>query len=175
LVFALAAGFIWTYVFKDYHRARISGFFYPQEHSLGINYSSAQARIAIGSAGFFGRGYGQGTQTQLGFLSEPTEDFIFAAIIEEWGLLGGFIVLGAFFMLVFQILRIGSLADENFEKFICLGAAMMFGVQVLLNAGSATGLLPVVGVTFPFVSYGGSSMMVDFFLIAVVNSIRKRS
>ena len=174
-MFAIAGGFIWTYILKDYHRARIVGFLYPQEHSLGVNYSSAQAKIAIGSSGWFGKGYGQGTQTQLGFLSEPTEDFIFAAIIEEWGMIGAFILVGAFFFLIYQILFIGSLADENFEKYICLGAAMMFGVQFLLNAGSASGLLPVVGVTFPFVSYGGSSMLVDSFLIAVINSIRRRS
>lgn len=175
IVFALASGFIWVYVMKPYQRARIENFLYPEQNSLGINYSSAQARIAIGSAGWFGKGYGQGTQTQLGFLSEPTEDFIFAAIIEEWGMIGGLVVIAAFCFLIYQILQIGSLADENFEKFICLGAVMMFGVQFLLNAGSATGLTPVVGVTFPFVSYGGSSMVVDMFLIAVVNSIRKRS
>jgi rod shape determining protein RodA len=173
--FLLTAGLLWTYVLKDYHRARIIGFLYPQQHALGINYSSAQARIAIGSAGLFGKGYGQGTQTQLGFLSEPTEDFIFAGIIEEWGIFGGLVLIVAFFLLIYRILKIGSLADENFEKFTCLGVAMMFGVQFLLNAGSATGLTPVVGVTFPFVSYGGSSMIVDMFLIAVVNSMRKRS
>jgi cell division protein FtsW (lipid II flippase) len=89
--------------------------------------------------------------------------------------LGGLVVIGSFLFLIYEILRIGSLADENFEKFICLGAAMMFGVQFLLNAGSATGLTPVVGVTFPFVSYGGSSMLVDMFLVAIVNSVRKRS
>lgn len=175
LIFALAAGFVWVYALKDYHRARIIGFLYPQEHSLGVNYSAAQAKIAIGSAGFFGKGYGQGTQTQLGFLSEPTEDFIFAGIIEEWGIAGGLLILAAFFFLIMQILKIGALADENFEKFICLGAAMMFGVQVLLNAGSATGLTPVVGVTFPFLSYGGSSLLTNCFLIAIVNAIRKRS
>ena len=175
LVFALAAGLVWTYVLKDYHRARIVGFFDPHQNALGVNYSVAQSKIAIGSAGFFGKGYGEGTQTQLGFLSEPTEDFIFAAFIEEWGMVGGLIVILAFCFLMFQILKIGSLADENFEKFICLGAAMMLGVQFLLNAGSTTGLLPVVGVTFPFLSYGGSSMVVDSFLLAVVNSIRKRS
>jgi rod shape determining protein RodA len=175
LVFALAAGLIWTYVLRDYHRARIVGFLYPQSNALGINYSATQAKIAIGSAGFFGKGYGQGTETQLGFLSEPTEDFILAALVEEWGMLGGIIVLAAFFFLILQILKIGALADENFEKFICLGAAMMLGVQFLLNAGSTTGILPVVGVTFPFLSYGGSSMFADFFLIAIINSIRKRS
>ena len=175
VVFVLAAGFVWTYVLKDYHRARITGFLYPQQNVLGINYSTAQARIAIGSAGFFGKGYGQGTETQLGFLSEPTEDFIFAAIIEEWGIFGGLVVLIAFFFFIVQILRIGALADENFEKFICLGVAIMFCVQFFLNAGSATGLLPVVGVTFPFVSYGGSSMLADSFLVAIVTSIARRS
>jgi rod shape determining protein RodA len=142
---------------------------------LGINYSVSQSKIAIGSAGLWGKGYGQGMQTQLGFLSEPSEDFIFAALIEEWGVIGGLVIVAAFLFLIFQILRIGSLADENFEKFVCLGAAMMFGVQFLLNTGSATGLLPVVGVTFPFVSYGGSSMIVDFFMLSIVNSIRKTS
>ncbi len=175
LVFALAAGVVWIYIFRDYHRARVVGFLYPQQNVLGVNYSVTQSKIAIGSAGFFGKGYGQGTETQLGFLSEPSEDFIFAGIIEEWGILGGLVVIAAFFFLILQILKIGALADENFEKFICLGTATMLGVQFILNAGSATGLTPVVGVTFPFVSYGGSSMFSDFFLIAIVNSIRKQS
>ena len=175
LAFALAAGFVWVYVFKDYHRARLIGFLDPNQNALGINYSVTQSKIAIGSAGFWGKGYGQGTQTQLGFLSEPTEDFIFAALIEEWGIFGGLLVIATFFFLIYQILRIGALADENFEKYICLGTAVMLGIQFLLNTGSATGLTPVVGVTFPFLSYGGSSMLVDSFLIAVVNSIRRRT
>ncbi len=175
LVFALAAGFVWTFVLRSYHRARIVGFLYPQANQLGVNYSATQSRIAIGSAGLWGKGYGQGTETQLGFLSEPAEDFVLAAIVEEWGVAGGLVVLAAFFFLILQVLRIGALADENFEKFICLGVAMMFGVQFFLNAGSTTALLPVVGVTFPFVSYGGSSMLTNFFLVAIVNSIRKRS
>ncbi|HVM77338.1 MAG TPA: FtsW/RodA/SpoVE family cell cycle protein [Candidatus Paceibacterota bacterium] len=174
-VFALAAAFVWVYVFKDYHRARIIGFLDPQANALGINYSVTQSKIAIGSGGFWGKGYGQGSETQLGFLSEPSEDFIFAALIEEWGIVGGVIVVGAFLFLIYEILRIGALADENFEKFICLGAAVMFGMQFFLNTGSATGVLPVVGVTFPFLSYGGSSMFANSFLLAVINSIRKRS
>lgn len=174
-VILLTTGLIWTYALKPYHRARILGFLYPDQNALGINYSVSQSKIAIGSAGLWGNGYGQGTQTQLGFLSEPSEDFIFAALIEEWGVVGGFVVVAAFLFLIFQILRIGSLADENFEKFVCLGAAMMFGVQFLLNTGSTTGLTPVVGVTFPFLSYGGSSMIADFLVLSIVNSIRKNS
>ncbi len=174
-VILLAGGLIWAYVLKPYHRARILGFLYPNQNALGINYSVTQSKIAIGSAGFWGQGYGQGTQTQLGFLSEPSEDFIFAAFIEEWGMVGGIVIVAAFLFLVFQILRIGMLADENFEKFICLGAAMMLGVQFLLNTGSTTGITPVIGVTFPFLSYGGSSMLANFFTLAMVNSIRRRS
>lgn len=174
IVILLTAGLTWTYVLKGYHRARILGFLSPQTNALGINYSVTQSKIAIGSGGLFGKGYAQGTQTQLGFLSEPTEDFIFAAVIEEWGLVGGFVVCVAFFLLIFQILRIGMLADENFEKFICMGTAIMFGMQFVLNAGSATGLTPVVGVTFPFLSYGGTSMLVDGFMLAIINSIRKK-
>ena len=129
IIFALAGAFVWTYVFKDYHRARIIGFLDPNANALGINYSVTQSKIAIGSAGLWGKGYGQGSETQLGFLSEPTEDFSFAALIEEWGIVGGIVVVVAFLALIYQILRVGALADENFEKFICLGAAVMFGMQ----------------------------------------------
>jgi rod shape determining protein RodA len=174
-IFAIAGIFIWNFVLQGYHRARIIGFLYPQENSLGVNYSVTQSRIAIGSAGFWGKGYGQGTQAQLGFLSVPTADFIFAAFVEEWGIFGGLVVLAAFFFLVWRILAIGSLATENFAKCICLGIAVMLSVQFFLNAGSVTGLLPVIGVTFPFLSYGGTSMVVDCFLLATVNAIRRKS
>ena len=174
-VFVAAGIFIWSFVLQGYHRARIIGFLYPRQNSLGVNYSVTQSRIAIGSAGFWGKGYGQGTQAELGFLSVPTADFIFSAFIEEWGIFGGLIVLTAFFFLIWRILAIGSFAQENFAKCVCLGVAIMFSVQFFLNAGSATGLLPVVGVTFPFLSYGGTSMVVDCFLLAIVNAIRRKS
>ena len=104
-IFLCVAGFLWVYVLKDYHRARIVGFVSPEQSAqsaLGINYSMIQSKITIGSAGFWGKGYGQGTQTQLGFLSEPTEDFIFAAFIEEWGIAGGLFIIITFLFLIFQ-------------------------------------------------------------------------
>jgi rod shape determining protein RodA len=174
-IFALAGVFIWNFVLRDYHRARIVGFLYPQENSLGVNYSVTQSRIAIGSAGFWGKGYGQGTQAQLGFLSVPTADFIFSAFIEEWGIFGGLVILATFLFLVWRILSVGMVARENFAKCICLGVAIMLSIQFFLNAGSATGLLPVIGVTFPFLSYGGTSMVVDCFLLAIVDAIRRQS
>lgn len=172
----ISLGFIgWHLVLKDYQRDRIVGIFYPQDNSLSVNYSLNQAKIAIGSAGLFGKGYGQGTQTQLGFLTEPSNDFILASLIEEWGLVFGILVIAAFLFLLFKILKIASLSSGNFEKFICLGTVMVFCWQFFLNVGSTIGLSPVIGVTFPFLSYGGSSLLIDFILLAIINSIAKHS
>lgn len=174
-VIIIACVFSWFFVLKDYHRARIVGFIYPQHDALGINYSVTQSKIAIGSAGLLGKGYGAGTETQLGFLTVPASDFALAAFTEEWGIVGAAVVIVSFLYLIYAILMIGVNAERNFEKFVCLGTAMVFGMQFLLNTGSEVGLLPVVGVTFPFLSYGGSSLLTNFFLIALVNSIRKRT
>ncbi|MBI4094240.1 MAG: FtsW/RodA/SpoVE family cell cycle protein [Candidatus Liptonbacteria bacterium] len=176
LLFFAAAGFLlWQYGLADYQKERITGVFFPERDLLGINYSTRQSLIAVGSAGFFGKGFGQGTQTQLGFLTEPATDFIFAALIEEWGWLGGLLVLAAFLALIGAILKVGMLADRNYEKFICLGSATVMSWQFFLNAGSALGLVPVVGVTFPFLSYGGSSLLTNFFLLAIIHAIARRS
>ncbi len=173
-VFAIAGFFMWSTVLKDYQRERIIGVFQPNQNALSINYSVNQSKIAIGSAGFFGKGYNQGSQTQLGFLTEPETDFILAALIEEWGWLFGFLVIGAFIYLVFRILKIASWASQNFEKFVCLGAAVSLIWQFFLNVGSVLGISPVIGVTFPFLSYGGSSLLTSFFLIAIINSIARK-
>ena len=174
LLFAVVGLFMWQSVLKDYQRERIRGVFYPEENARTINYSVIQSKIAIGSAGLFGKGYHQGPQTQLGFLTEPSNDFILAALIEEWGFVAGFAVVGAFLAFVLAVLRVGIAAGQNFEKFICLGAAMVFGLHFLLNAGSAIGIFPVVGVTFPFLSYGGSSLFTSFFLFAIVYAIARK-
>lgn len=174
LVFIAIGAVMWFSFLQDYQRERIIGVFYPERDSLGINYSVIQSKIAIGSGGFWGKGYGQGTQTQLGFLTEPANDFILAAIVEEWGLFGGIFIIGFFIALVFQILKIGYNAERNFEKFICLGGAVIFSLQFVLNAGSTVGLMPVVGVTFPFLSYGGSSMAANFFILSLINAIRRK-
>src|SRR6266481_3739600 len=162
VIFALGAVLLWSHGLKAYQRERIVGVFYPQSDAQGINYSTIQSKIAIGSGGAFGKGYRQGTQTQLHFLSVPESDFALAVFLEEWGWVPGLILIGAFLFLVFQILKIGIVADKNFEKFVALGTAMVYGFQFLINAGSTIGLLPVVGVPFPFVSYGGSSLLMSF-------------
>ncbi|RJQ29343.1 hypothetical protein C4571_01805 [Candidatus Parcubacteria bacterium] len=175
LVLVALGIFGWSQILKDYQRERILGVVYPERSVLGINYSVIQSKIAIGSGGLLGKGYGQGSQVQLGFLPEPATDFIVSALIEEWGLVVGLVVLGAFLYLVFGIVQIGMAAEHNFEKFIALGAAMVFGLQFLLNTGSATGITPVIGITFPFLSYGGSSILTSFLLLSLVNAIRRKS
>ena len=165
----------WQFALQDYHRQRVIGLFYPERNALTYNYSVIQSKIAIGSAGLLGKGYGQGSQTQLGFLSEPEHDFIVSAFIEEWGILPGIVVIGAFLMLLLRILRIGARAQRNVEKFICLGAAMVFGIHFLLNAGSAVGFMPVVGVPFPFFSCGGSPLLMSVVVLGMVNMVRRDS
>ncbi len=172
-VFAVAGLIGWNFFLEDYQKDRIRGVFYPTEDALTVNYSVIQSKIAIGSAGWWGKGYGQGTQTRLGFLPEPANDFVFAALVEEWGLMGGLFIAGIFLLLVLQILKVGTAAGQNFEKFICLGTAIMFLLHFSVNTGSALGIFPVVGVTFPFLSYGGSSLLTDFFLLAIIYAIAK--
>ncbi len=170
---ALVLVISWFYVFKDYQRARIVGLFYPERDVLGINYSVAQSKIAIGSSGFWGKGYRQGSQGQLGFLTEPQSDFVLSVVLEEWGVFGGLVVISAFVALIVGILSVGLNAQKNFEKFICLGTAIVFSLQFLLNGGSTLGLTPVIGLPFPFVSYGGSNIVMSFFLFSFINAIKR--
>lgn len=171
LIFLIAGAVMWTSFLKDYQKERIIGLFSPERDPLGVNYSVIQAKIAIGSAGFFGKGFGQGTQTQLGFLPEAQTDFIFSAIIEEFGLIAGFLAIAAFTVLIFRIIKIGFSSDNNFSRFFCLGTSILFCAQFILNVGSNLGLTPVIGVTFPFLSYGGSSLLTNLILIGIIQSI----
>lgn len=174
VVFSLLAIVMWQYFLKDYQRERILGFLFPGRDPLGINYSVIQSKIAIGSAGFFGKGFGQGTQVQLGFLPERQTDFIFAAIIEEWGVFLGLVLVFVFAYLLFRIIRIGLETENNFNRFICLGTVIFWSAQFILNIGSNLGLTPVVGLTLPFLSYGGSSLLTNLVLVGIIQSIYTR-
>ena len=175
LLVAIAVGVLsWYNFLQPYHKERIIGLFNPEVDPLGVNWSITQSKIAIGSAGLWGKGYGQGTQIQLGFLPEPHSDFIFAALIEEWGLAGGTALLLIFVYLIFIILKIGVRADTNLERFIALGAATVFSIHFFINIGSTIGVLPVVGLPLSFVSYGGSHMVASFMLSGMLYSIAGR-
>jgi len=171
IIFCVLGAIIWQNVLRDYQKERIMGFFFPGRDPLGINYSVIQSKIAIGSAGIFGKGFNQGTQVQLGFLPEASTDFIFSAFVEEWGLLLGFVLIAAFTALILRIIKIGLEADNNFNRFICLGAVILFSGQFIFNVGSGLGLTPVIGITFPFLSYGGSSLLTNLILVGIIQSI----
>lgn len=165
---------LWSFVLKDYQKDRIISVFNPRLDPLGISYSVIQSKIAIGSGGILGKGFREGSQTQLGFLPEAQTDFIFAAIAEEGGLFAIFFLFLAFLLMLFRIIKIGAVSENNMLKFICLGSAVLFFVQFVLNVGSNIGFVPVIGVTLPFVSYGGSSILANLFLIGVIQSIYAR-
>lgn len=171
IIFLIFGAFAWSNILKGYQKERIIGFLFPAMDPLGINYSTIQAKIAIGSSGLFGKGFGQGTQSQLGFLPEAQTDFVLAAFIEEWGILLGILLIIAFFVMVTRIVKIGLETNNNFDRLFCLGTAILFLIQFIFNAGSNLGLVPVIGVTFPFLSYGGSSLLTNFILIAMVENI----
>lgn len=171
LIFILAASVLWATFLKPYQKERVLGFIFPERDPLGMNYNVIQSKIAIGSAGLFGKGFRQGTQSQLGFLPEAQTDFIFSAFIEEWGLVGGFLLIAAFLLIIFRIIEIGVKSEGNCAKFICLGAVIVFASQFFFNIGSCLGLSPVMGITFPFFSYGGSSLLTSALLIGIIQNI----
>ncbi len=169
------AAMFWIFILKDYQKDRLTAFIFPERDPFGINYNVIQSKIAIGSAGFLGKGFGQGTQVQLHFLPEAQTDFIFAAFVEEWGLLGGAVLLLTFFLIIYRLILIGLRASGNYSKFIVLGASLVFTIQFIINVGSNIGMMPVTGITFPFLSYGGSSVLTTAVLISIIEHIKFES
>ena len=174
-LFLIASGISWNYGLAGYQKERVIGLFYPEQDPLGVNYSVIQSKIAIGSAGWLGKGFGRGTQVRLGFLPEAETDFIFAAFIEEWGLIGGVVALVAFMTVLIRIIFAGLASTNNFSRMFCLGAVILFLVHFILNNGSAIGLLPVIGVPFPFLSYGGSNLLTSLMIVGIIQGIVIRS
>ena len=170
LIFAFGVLLLWTFALKPYQKDRITAFLFPQRDPLGVNYNVIQSKIAIGSAGFFGKGFKGGTQTQLNFLPESETDFIFAAFVEEWGLLGGVSVIVAYFIIIWRFASIGLRVGDNYSKFLTLGAATVFLVHLFINVGSNLGLVPVTGISLPFFSYGGSNLLTISILVSIIQS-----
>lgn len=168
MVFSLS----WTLVLKDYQKNRILTFVEPELDPLGLGWSQLQSKIAIGNGGLIGRGIGNGTQTQYGFLSEPQTDFMFAAIAEETGFAGILVLFGLFFVLISRIIKIGLEASANFPRIFAAGMATVLGVGVFINVGMNLGFLPIVGLPLPLVSYGGSGLIMTFIGLGVLQSIR---
>ncbi len=169
----VAMPFIWN-ILKDYQRQRILTFLNPGADPYGAGYHSLQSKIAIGSGGLLGKGFLRGTQTQLQFIPEQHSDFIFSVIGEEFGLIGGGIVLLLFAVVVWRAMKIASESSDNFGTLLASGIAFMMAFHVLANIGMTLGLLPVVGMPLPFVSYGGSSLLMNLIAIGILQSISMR-
>lgn len=174
VVFVIAV-LLWTFFLKSYQRDRLTAFLFPERDPLGINYNVIQSKIAIGSAGFWGKGFGEGTQSQLRFLPEAQTDFIFAAFTEEWGILGASVLLLTFLLVIYRLINISLRAGGNDLKFMIFGCALLFFVQFLINIGASLGLTPVTGITLPFVSYGGSSILTIAILISIIQHTKLES
>lgn len=149
----------WHFLLHDYQKQRVLTFLDPQSDPLGSGYHIIQSQIAIGSGGVFGKGYLNGSQAQLEFLPERSTDFIFAVVGEEWGLIGLVTVILLFMFVIGRALYLSATAHDTFSRLASGSLALTFCVYVFVNTGMVTGLLPVVGVPLPFVSYGGTAMV----------------
>jgi len=173
ICFLLASGFAWSFVLKDYQKGRIISFIFPYD-VLGGSWSQTQAKVAIGSGKLVGKGIGNDSQVQYGFLPESHTDFIFSAIAEEWGMLGVLILFALYIFLILRILKIAIESETNFPRLFAVGFAIMLIVQFVINIGMNLSMLPVVGIYLPFVSYGGSGLIANFISVGILQSIKVR-
>jgi rod shape determining protein RodA len=166
---------VWHFM-HDYQRQRVLMFLDPSQDPLGAGYHSIQAQIAIGSGGMFGKGWMNGSQAQLEFLPERSTDFIFAVIGEELGLLGQLFLIGLYLTVIGRALYMASEAQDTYARLVCGSFGLTFFVYVFVNTGMVSGILPVVGVPLPLVSYGGTAMvtlMASFGVLMSLNRHRK--
>lgn len=173
-VVAVAAAVVpmFLFVLHDYQRERILTFLHPENDPSGSGYHILQSKIALGSGGLLGKGYGLGSQSQLNFLPEKQTDFIFATLAEEFGFAGCFSILFLYAVIIFMALRISSLAHSHFGRLSAAGVTATFAFYVLINGAMVMGLAPVVGVPMPLLSYGGTVMLTVMIGFGLVQSVR---
>lgn len=161
---------IYNFILKDYQRKRIETLFNPEADPLGSGYHVIQSKIAIGSGGFSGKGYLEGTQSHLGFIPEQKTDFIFAVIGEEFGMLGWLFLMLMYGLLICRIINIILNSSDMYEKLVSGSILMMFVSYIFVNLGMVMGILPVVGVPLPLVSFGGTSVMTLMLSFGIISS-----
>jgi rod shape determining protein RodA len=164
---------LWTFVFAGYQKARIKSFLNPLTDIQGTGYNAYQSTIAVGSGQVFGKGVGYGTQSRLQFLPEYETDFIFAAFSEEWGFVGSMVVLLSYLLVIWRILDNARKGSGNFETLFGAGIAIMFFSHIAINIGMNIGLMPVTGITLPFMSHGGSHLLTEFVALGILMSMRR--
>lgn len=168
-------GGLWGLVFKPYQKARIETFIHPLTDVQGSGYNSYQATIAIGSGRVLGKGIGYGTQSRLKFLPEYQTDFVFAAFAEEWGLCGVLLLFLLYGIIFWRMLNISSRGESNFEILFGLGLTILFFVHFAVHIGMNMSLLPVTGKTLPFMSYGGSHLLTEFFGLGILMGMKRHA
>jgi rod shape determining protein RodA len=175
LIGAILFGIAWFVILKPYQKERITAFINPYLDPLGSGYHRIQSVIAVGSGGFWGRGLGHGSQSQLKFLPDRYTDFIFASVAEEMGFVGLIFIFVFYFLLFARIIKISIAATNNFARLFCVGTAIVFIFHIIVNIGMNLGLLPIAGISLPFISSGGSNLLIGFVAIGIVQSINVRN
>jgi rod shape determining protein RodA len=168
---ATAAPLLWHFFLREYQKQRIITFLNPENDPLGTGYHIIQSKIAIGSAGIFGKGFLQGTQSHLQFLPEKHTDFIFTLLSEDFGLIGGLVIILMYMMLIFRGMYIAIHANNTYSALVIAGIMSIVFFHAVINIAMVTGLMPVVGVPLPFISYGGTSLMTLFIGMGIVMSL----
>lgn len=171
LVILLGAVLAWFFLFQQYQKDRVLNFLYPEKDPLRSGYNVSQSIIAIGAGKLTGRGLGFGSQGQLHFLPEAQTDFIISVIGEELGFVGISLVLLLYIGLLWRLLVLARRTEDDFSAFLLFGMTLLFFIQICVNIGGATGVLPVTGVTLPFLSYGGSSLIMNCALLGMAQSV----
>lgn len=170
-LFVLFISSFWFFVFKDYQKDRIFSFLSPLSDPLGSGYQVTQSMIAIGSGGFFGKGFGFGAQSQLNFLPEKTNDFVFASFSEEFGFVGVFVVVCAYGLMFYRFYYVVKNLEDDVSIFVFLGFGFLLLIEILINIGMNIGLAPVTGISLPFISYGGSGLVTNFIVLGILQNI----
>lgn len=172
---AIAAPIAFFTLLHDYQRKRVFTFLDPESDPLGSGYHITQSKIAIGSGGFFGKGFGNGSQSHLDYLPESHTDFVFATMAEEWGMLGGLFVLCVFAIVLRYGLKVAVNAPDRFSKLLAAGMTTTIFFYIAINLMMVMGLAPVVGIPLPFMSHGGSSMMTNMICFGTIMAVERWS
>lgn len=161
-------------ILQDYQKARIMVFLRPETDKLGRGYNALMAKTAIGAGQFFGMGLYNGIQTTGNFIPEASTDFIFSVFAEEWGFLGCLVLLGLYLNILIKSINIAKTSKDKFGKYMVTGIVTMFTFQILQNIGMDIGLMPITGIPLPFMSYGGTSLMINVISIALILNVGMR-
>jgi len=171
LIGIVAVTLSWGTVLKEYQKERIQTFLDPERDPLGSGYNVIQSMIAIGSGGMTGKGIGNGSQSQLNFLPERHTDFVFASINEQFGMIGSFLIIGFFWFLFYRLFIIAREARDRFGQLVVGGVLAMFSYQVAINVGMNIGIVPVTGISLPFLSYGGSFLIATMISFGICQNV----